>query len=177
MYICNSIVAGKPLKALAVDCQTYLEQMNALNQDQIYTASLPFWQCVLNLLGDSKDPLLLTGSAMTEPDYLARLEGGSASFTALMHVSIMKSILCSVFGDFESGARLAIERGDSYEKKNGAPLVMLDFLHQGVALYSMARKTRKRKFIRKARKVKSWVSFWAKKVCILFGLCKMVICL
>lgn len=53
MYICSSIVSGKQLKALAVDCKTYLEQMKELNQDEIYIRSLPFWQGVLNLMGDA----------------------------------------------------------------------------------------------------------------------------
>ena len=63
MYICSSIVAGKALKPLAVDCITYIEQMKTLEQDFILHQTLPFAQGVLNMLGDAEDPLKLSGSA------------------------------------------------------------------------------------------------------------------
>jgi len=163
MYICSSIVAGKSLKALAADCKTYLGQMIALNQDEIYTQSLPFWQGVLNLLGDAKDPLHLTGTAMDEQDYLVKIEQMQSSIQSYAHLQIFKSMMCSFFGDFETGAKLALERGDSYGKTNGSPLVMLDFLHQGISLYAMARMTERKKYANAARKITATFSLWAKK--------------
>ena len=160
MYICAALVAGKSLKALAVDCQTYYEQMKALSQDYIYTQSLPFWQFVLNLLGDAKDPLLMTGSAMNEDDFLGMKNTCPWGY---YHYLILKSVLCNIFKDYETAAKLAIERGMSYEKKNGSPLAMLDTLHQGISFYAMARKTRKRRYVRKAKKIKSIVSTWVDK--------------
>ena len=174
MYICSSIVAGKSLNALAVDCATYLEQMRTLKQDEIYYCSLPFYQFVLNMMGDSKDPLLLTGSAMSEQDYLIKIE--QMTQMCQLHYQIFKSFLCTFFGDWETGAKLALKRGDSYEKKFAAPLVMLDFLHQGIALYTMARKTRKRNYYRKAKKVSSTISFWVKKVCQCMSCVSCLLC-
>ena len=163
MYLCSSIVAGKALKPLAVDCMTYIEQMRTLKQDYILHQSLPFAQGVLNLLGDAEDPLNLSGSAMVEEDYLAMIESSDARVMSFLHLQIFKNIMCNFFGDFEQGAKLALERGVEYEKKNGSPLTMLDTLHQGISLYAMARKTKEKKYIKAAKKVKKKVAAWVKK--------------
>lgn len=87
-------------------------------------------------------------------------EGREWSF---LHLQIFKSMMCSFFGDFEQGAKLALERGDVYEKKNGSPLAMTDTLHQGISLYAMARKTKEKRYIKAAKKVKKKVAAWVKK--------------
>eukprot|EP00985_Skeletonema_marinoi_P008003 scaffold3562_cov101-Skeletonema_marinoi.AAC.1 len=163
MYICSSIVAGKALKPLAVDCVTYIEQMKTLKQDYILHQTLPFAQGVLNMIGDADDPLKLSGSAMVEEDYLAMIESSEARVMSFLHLQIFKSVICNFFGDFEQGAKLALERGDEYEKKNGSPLAMVDTLHQGVSFYSMARKTKEKRYIKAAKKVKKKVATWFKK--------------
>eukprot|EP00986_Skeletonema_menzelii_P004611 scaffold1587_cov139-Skeletonema_menzelii.AAC.3 len=163
MYICSSIVAGKALKPLAVDCITYIEQMKQLDQDYILHQTLPFAQGVLNMLGDAEDPLLLSGSAMVEEEYLLMIESSDARVMSFLHLQIFKSFICNFFGDFEQGAKLALERGDEYEKKNGSPLAMVDFLHQGISLYTMARRTKEKRYIKAAKKVKKKVAQWVKK--------------
>ncbi|KAK1741659.1 putative AAA ATPase [Skeletonema marinoi] len=162
-YMCNSIVAGKALKPLAVDCVTYIEQMQMLKADFTYHMSLPFAQGVLNMIGDADDPLKLSGSAMIEEDFLAMIESSEGKFWSSLHLQIFKSMMCSFFGDFENGAKLALERGDVYEKKNGSPLAMTDTLHQGVSFYAMARKTKEKRYIKAAKKVKNKVVTWVKK--------------
>ena len=162
-YLCSSIVAGKALKPLAVDCMTYIEQMRMLKQDHILHQSLPFAQGVLNLLGDAEDPLILFGSAMIEEDYLAMIESSDARVMSFLHLQIFKNIMCNFFGDYEQGAKLALERRDEYEKKNGSPLAMLDNLHQGISLYAMARRTKEMRYIKAAKKVRKVVAMWLKK--------------
>ena len=161
-YICCSIVAGKPLRPLAVDCVTYIEQMQMLKQDYIYHMSLPFAQGVLNLLGEADDPLKLSGSAMVEEEFLDMIETSQGRVMTFLHLQTMKNVICNYFEDFEQGAKLALERGDEYEKKNGSPLAMIDTLHQGVSLYAMARMTKQKKFVKAAKKVKKKVITWVK---------------
>eukprot|EP00978_Attheya_sp_CCMP212_P020352 scaffold58147_cov60-Attheya_sp.AAC.2 len=71
--------------------------------------------------------------------------------------------MCSFYGNHELGAKLALERGDAYLKKNGTVLVMLDFFHQGISLFAMSRKTKKRKYIKRANKINATLKSWAKK--------------
>jgi hypothetical protein len=163
MYLCSSIVAGKALKPLAVDCITYTEQMETLKQDLILHQTLPLAQGVLNMVGDAEDPLKLSGSVMVEEDYLVMIESAEVRVMSFLHLKIFKNIMCNFFGDFEQGAKLALERGDEYEKKNGSPLAMLDTLHQGISLYAMARETKEKRYIKAAKKVKKKVATWAKK--------------
>ena len=162
-YICNSIVAGKALKPLAVECVTYIEQMQMFKQDFTHHMSLPFAQGVLNMIGDADDPLELSGSAMVEKDFLDMIESSEGREWSFLHLQIFKSMMCSFFGDFEQGAKLALERNDVYEKKNGSPLAMTDTLHQGISLYAMARKTKEKRYIKAAKKVKKKVAVWVKK--------------
>lgn len=115
-------------------------------------------------VGYAADPLLLTGSVMNEIDYLAKIKQMQSSNQSFLHLQIVKSIMANMFGNFELGAQLALERRDDYEKKNGSPLVMLDFLHQGIALYAMARKTKAKKYFKRAKQITSTILSWAKKV-------------
>jgi len=163
MYLCSSIVAGKALKPLAVDYIAYTEQMETLKQDLILHQTLPLAQAVLNMVGDSEDPLKLSGSVMVEEDYLVMIESAEARVTSSLHLQIFKNIMCNFFGDFEQGAKLALERGDEYEKKNGSPLAMLDTLHQGISLYAKARETKEKRYVKAAKKVKKKVATWLKK--------------
>ena len=91
------------------------------------------------------------------------IESSEARVNSLLHLKIFKNIMCNFFGDFEQGAKLALERGDEYEKKNGSPLTMLDTLHQGISLYAMARKTKEKKYIKAAKKAKKRIAMWLKK--------------
>jgi len=163
MYLCGSIVAGKALKPLAVDYITYTEQMKTLKQDYILYQSLPLAQGMLNILGDAEDPLKLSGSVIVEEDYLVMIESAEVRVTSFLHLQISKNMICNFFGDFEQGAKLALERGDEYEKKDGSPLTMLDTLHQGISLYAMARETKEKRYIKAAKKVKKKVATWVKK--------------
>ena len=91
------------------------------------------------------------------------IESSEGRAITLLHFQIFKSIMCNYFGDYKQGAKLALERGDDYEKKNGSPLTMLDTLHQGISLYTMASRTKKKKYIKAAKKVKKKVAQWVKK--------------
>lgn len=95
------------------------------------------------MLGDAmEDPSKLTGSAMNEEEYLIMIESSEAREMSFLHFQIIKNMMCNFFNEREEGAKLALERGDTYEKKNGSPLAMVDFLHQGISLFSMANKTK-----------------------------------
>jgi hypothetical protein len=74
---------------------------------------------VLNMLGDAEDPLKLSGSVMVEEDYLIMIESSDSRIMSFLHLQIFKNIMCNLFGDFEQGAKLALERGDEYEKRMG----------------------------------------------------------
>jgi hypothetical protein len=63
--------------------------------------------------------------------------------------------LAIFFGDFEQAAKLAIEMGDTFEKKMFPAywLGMMNTFHRGVAMYAMARRTKKRKYKKHAMQI------------------------
>jgi tetratricopeptide (TPR) repeat protein len=71
--------------------------------------------------------------------------------------------MCSFYGNHELGAELALERGDAYLKKNGSVLVMLDFFHQALSLFALSRKTKKHKYIKRAKQITAKIKSWVKK--------------
>jgi hypothetical protein len=66
-------------------------------------------------------------------------------------------------GDYESGAKIALEIGDTYDKAYlNNPQVMTVNMLRGVALYAMARSTRKRKYLRPAQRIRAKIVGWLK---------------
>jgi hypothetical protein len=111
----------------------------------------------------SENPLILSGDAIECEDAFIVKVQPLHSPTPYLHLLLFKSFMCSFYGNHELGAQLALERGDEYLKKNGTVLVMLDFFHQGISLFAMSRKTKKRKFIKRAKNLTATIKSWAKK--------------
>jgi phosphatidylinositol kinase/protein kinase (PI-3 family) len=111
----------------------------------------------------SENPLILSGDAIECEDAFIDKVQHEHYPRNYLHVLIFKSIMCSFYGNHELGAKLALERGDAYLKKNGTVLVMSDFFHQGISLFAMSRKTKKRKYIKRANKINATIKSWAKK--------------
>lgn len=65
-------LSGLNLEPCESDCRLYCEQMRVYNRENNYTVSCPTWQLLLNLLGKSEDPLMLTGEAMDETVFVER---------------------------------------------------------------------------------------------------------
>lgn len=72
--------------------------------------------------------------------------------------------LCMYFGEYEKGAKLAIERGDTYVKgMPGHVGIMMETFTRGMLLYATARKTRKRIYTKHAKKVHKTIKSWVRK--------------
>jgi hypothetical protein len=111
----------------------------------------------------SENPLILSGDAIESEDaFIVKVKPESTPRNYLQ-VLIFKSFMCSFYGNHELGAKLALERGDVYLKKNGTVLAMSDLFHQGISLFAMARKTKKHKYIKRAKKTTATIKSWAKK--------------
>lgn len=64
-----AIFSGHPLQQLEPYMRTYCGKMNEFDHKSQTHLSLPYWQLCLNLLGQSDDPIFLTGEAMDEVTY------------------------------------------------------------------------------------------------------------
>ena len=108
-----SFQTGKQLKLIEADCQIYAQQMLEFKREAAHTCTLIFWQAILNLMGCQEDSTMLLGETLQDLDAFLPQELVPVVL-ALFHS--MHSFLCLFLGEDEKGAKLAIERGDSYAK-------------------------------------------------------------
>lgn len=115
-----------------------------------------FFLMVRNLMGRSDgDPTVING----EEQFLSH-----SDHTVRAFFYSCQSILCMYFGDYDKGARLAIERGDTYAKGiPGHMWIMIETYARGMALYAMARTTNKRIYTKHAKKVHKTIKSWVRK--------------
>jgi predicted ATPase len=148
-------VTGKPLGVLLKQCQNCVSQMEEFNQQEQVLLMRLYLQMLLNLTGKSKERTRLQGEAFN----LVEFENATPLNDAT--IKMLQTALFIFFGDFESAANLALQCRDNYEKIAPAHFLgMTETFHRGVALYAMARHTRKREYIKAAKLVKKTITKW-----------------
>jgi histidine kinase len=148
---------GKPLESILATCSICASQAEELkNQDiQFYTRML--WQVILNLMGESSETMLLKGAAFDCEEFVPRTSGHRA------FLGLLQSELLIYFGEFEHAAELAISKGNKFERAfPGHFLAFLEMFQRGVALYAMARQTKKRKYGKPAKQIQKTITKWVK---------------
>lgn len=152
--------AGLPLGPLEIDVRAYCQQMQEYKQEVAYMELAPLWQGVLNLQGRSEDPLVLSGEAMIQDEFLRDAKERRIP-TATQKVVFVRMQLAYYFGDID----LAAELQESCEKLTAtisAHLVYEVFtFFSGLIFLEQARRTNKKKYKKKAlsiiKKMKGWV--------------------
>ncbi|WP_437930548.1 AAA family ATPase [Sorangium sp. So ce291] len=96
--VCQSFWAGRELPAIAEEAAGYARTLRHLKQDLPGESVALQWQAVLNLMGESEDPRILTGLAANEPAKL-RFYLDTSNVTELAFLHLNKLMLCYLFGD------------------------------------------------------------------------------
>lgn len=108
IYCIHSYLGGKPLEKLEVETRAYSESFAQFKQETNYNYNEVYHQSILNLLGKSESPTVLTGSAYDEKKMIAQnLERNDQTGTFFIHFN--KLILCYIFGKYEEGLTHASE--------------------------------------------------------------------
>jgi hypothetical protein len=76
-YVAMYVIVGLPLEAIQDDAQKYFEQMSSYNRAMSLNLLRIYWQYILCFMGDSLDPLVLTGQAMDQENVTRELEGAN----------------------------------------------------------------------------------------------------
>ena len=154
------LMSGLQLRGLVEDIRIYLSQFERMSTNSDYAQRTRMvWQVVLNLIGESENTTVLSGSAIEEEYALE----DDTSMTGVIFL-LLKSFLCVHFGNHEQGAALAMQRGNRfYEESPGLPVGMPDPFLRAMSLYAMARKTGKSKYARHAKRARATVKDWLKK--------------
>ncbi|WP_371416939.1 AAA family ATPase, partial [Dolichospermum sp. UHCC 0259] len=105
-YNFNSYLTGKPLKDLINSINIYNQALEQIGQQTALNFIKPCHQSALNLLGQSVNPVILTGEAMDETTMLEMMtEMGDQS--GLWLLLINKLYLCFLFDEYSQTLKIA----------------------------------------------------------------------
>ena len=152
------LLAGRNLAMLDNDCDIYIKHMLELEHTKVAKYTLMEKQIIVNLRDD----------ATKDFDPIQGLDDKQYSDEPLMlgALKVYQNRLYVLLGDYESGADLATERGESFRKNfTGNYLQAADAFYRGISFYAMARKKQatQRKFKQLANRELKVIKAWAKK--------------
>jgi predicted ATPase len=161
-YLLVGFHSGRSLEALEADCRMYVKQGEELKREQQICLIALLWQAILNLMGRSVNPTVLTGEAMDQ-DRCLELAARADNPHLVGWVQALRAVLYSCFGEYEAGSELGVAKGTKLEKILPSHLLVpSDPFYRGVCLFEMARRTKKQKYKKRARTaldtIKAWVS-------------------
>ncbi|MDX5340150.1 MAG: AAA family ATPase [Cyclobacteriaceae bacterium] len=164
IYCIHSFLGGKPLERLEVETQAYSESFAQFKQETNYNYNQVYHQAMLNLLGKSKRPTVLTGTAYDEEKMTAQnLERNDQTGTFFIHFN--KLILCFIFGKYEDGLTHAKESRNRLE----AVLAKFEIPNHHffealtiLAAYKERKDSQAKKLLGQARKNSKKLKTWAK---------------
>lgn len=152
--------SGLPLEPLEKDTRAYCQLMEEYQQNLALLDVIPLFQGILNLLGRSEDPLILTGEAMNQDEFLQNAEEKGIP-TAIQKVFLVRMQLAYYFGDID----LALEMLESCDKLMATVKAHMVFevytFFCGLIYLGQAQKKRKQYYMKKAqgmtKRLKTWV--------------------
>ena len=141
----NSTQTGEKLPTLSAKFQQYTTEMLQNKQFMAYKQCLPMWQGILNLMGQSENPLVLTGAACNEESLIFDLLD-SGNLNACRSVYVVKLWLCVIFGDLGQAQIILNDHLGSLAKGTVAGLgLSFASFNMSVVYFSLARKSGKEK--------------------------------
>eukprot|EP00980_Cylindrotheca_fusiformis_P013389 scaffold3410_cov141-Cylindrotheca_fusiformis.AAC.32 len=147
---------GKRLGPILEQCPKILSQMEELSQAEQAICLEMFWQMMLNLatFPATEDSHKLEGDIFTAEGFT----GKEAVHLASMHICQGELL---VFYDIEAAANRAIKGGHKLGKlAPGIFHIMYETFHRAIALFAMARRTKKRKYRTNANKLARQIEGW-----------------
>lgn len=157
---CNhAFLSGKNLTTVAQDMKSYALQMTEYGHYAVRSNLLTIWQCVLNLMGRSDDPLSLTGEAMNQQEFIKESKENTMALS-LMHVC--RLMLAFTFREYELAATLAEKTRDVIHIFPGYAMVWVQAFYDGMTAFALAGKTGKKKWMVHGKNVKKKLKQWAR---------------
>ena len=144
-----SLLIGKPLPIIREDCRIYIPYMQDLGWSVVADATTHIQSTVRYLMDEDDDSSDLFKPVDGEPEFsdIARFACRSAAY--------------AYSANYKEGADFAIEIGNAVQKAApGHVLLQSDFFTRGVCLYAMARKTKERRYTKRARAVRKAIQSW-----------------
>ena len=162
IYCIHSFLCGKPLEKVEQEILTFSQSYLQFKQETNYNYNEVYRQAVLNFMGKTADPTLLTGEAYDEVKMMSQnLERKDRTGSFFIHFN--KLMLCYYFGEFEQ-ARLHAEETrlllDAVLSKFEIPNYCYYEALTLLALYPQAKPGNRRRLMARVRqnqkKLKNW---------------------
>lgn len=165
IYCIHAYLSGKRLVRLEEETKAYSESFNQFKQETNFNYNEVYHQGMLNFLGRSADPLVLTGTAYDEEKMMAQnLSRNDKTGTFFIHFN--KLILACHFHEYEKAAFHASESRKLLEAVLAKFEIPNHHLYEALALLAKCEKAtpgEKRKYISRVKgnmgKLKTWAKF------------------
>ena len=160
-YCAFYYMAGLHLVPIEKDCRSYCLQMVQYKKENNFAVSGPLWQLLLNLMGHAKDPLLLTGAAMDEKEFVSKhVEANNIG--GLQTFWVYKGQALFFFGNPEEAEQVFIKFARTSSNIASHFFVVMQAFYYALVVLELSRKTKKRKYKvasrKMIRKIRNWVS-------------------
>jgi len=108
IYCIHAFLTGRQLEKIEAETKAYSESFKHYKQETNFNYNEVYHQAMLNFMGHSENPVILTGSAYDEEIMMAQnLERNDQTGTFFIHFN--KLILCYYFEHFDQALEHAIE--------------------------------------------------------------------
>jgi diguanylate cyclase (GGDEF)-like protein len=156
VYSFHTYLTGRELSGVEQDMATYGKMMQQTHQHQAIALHIPYWQAVLNWLGRSPDPCILTGETGEESELLS----GSINANnreAVFYFYLNKMMLCYSFEDYAQASQMA-DAAAPY-LSGGLPVVIFYFYDSLIKLAGCPAKSILEKVAINQDKLNHWANF------------------
>jgi hypothetical protein len=133
-YIC-----GLQLDPIQKDMKRFAEVLEDYNQTYFLALYQPQKQFILNLMGQSDDPMTLTGEGMNQEEYF-QMCTKTRNQRALQHFHLVRMFLAYFFDDLQLADRMASGLSPSH-KDGPSPWLGPRFLFEGLIAFGLAKST------------------------------------
>ena len=162
MYVMMYYYSGLPLGPLLDDSSAFGVQLDRYNQESMFMPVQIYKQTVMNLLGRSANPVILTGTAMDQDESL-RIANACNEMNKVQPLWFQLNQLGFYFGDMDVAAKYG-ERLWNRKRASGPMFHVPAYLmFLSLTAMEMARRTGKRTYRYNARKHTKQLSAWIKK--------------
>ena len=147
VHTMNAFLCGQPLEGIVENLSRLTKECNRHRMDLVTAVIFPLWQCIENLIGDSKhgrDPTVLDGAIIQGDAYVdAQLGLGKGNYKAsIFQYYFMKLILAYTFERDELAAEMYDKCMEFDPEKNarGRPTIFVNAFYGALAALSMERR-------------------------------------
>jgi predicted ATPase len=95
------VVVGMTLQNLEMEFRSHCQFCREFHLDHVLSELLPFYQLTLNLMGQSENPLVLSGSGMVEEDFVSDILASKEGSAALLMLVYARMIVLYLFGELK----------------------------------------------------------------------------